>query len=131
MPVSERARHHAYTRLTETVGAAAADVIMELLPTHPTAELVTRTDFQAGIIRLQGEMAELRGEMATQRADLQSDMAELRSELRSEMAELRSELRSEMAELGTGLRGEMARLYRWGAGIAATNVAALITALVT
>ena len=114
MPVTERARHHAYTKLTETVGAEAADVIMELLPIHPTADLVTRTDFQAGIIRLQGEMAEvraeLRGEMAEVRAELRGEMADLRTELRGEMTDLRTELQGDMAELRSDLRDDMAEL---------------------
>ena len=112
MPVTERDRNTAYNKLTETIGPEVADVIMELLPLQPAAELVTRTDLQATTTRLQGEMAELRGEMA-----------ELRAELKGEMTELRAELRTEF-------RTEIGKLYRWGAGAIAANGIAVVTALV-
>ena len=41
---------------------------MELLPTSPAAELVTRTDMHAFGAELRGEMAELRGEVDTKLA---------------------------------------------------------------
>ena len=78
---------------------------MELLPTHPTDQLVTRTDMHAF-------GAELRGEMA-----------ELRAELRGEMIELRADVNDRFATA----KVETQRLIL--AGMAA-NAIAVVTALV-
>jgi predicted nucleic acid-binding Zn-ribbon protein len=103
MPVTEGDRHRADTKITETMGAEVADLLMELLPLQPATELVTRGDLMAATTRLQGEMAELR-------AELRGEMAQLKVELRGEMAELRdelSELRAEVRGAITNLRGEI------------------------
>ena len=59
---------------------------MELLPTSPASQLVTRTDMHAFGTEIRGEMAELRGEMAELRAELRGDMAELRGEIHTKLA---------------------------------------------
>ena len=45
---------------------------MELLPTSPTSQLVTRTDMHAFGTELRGEMGELRGEINTKLAKVTS-----------------------------------------------------------
>ncbi|MCP3990563.1 MAG: hypothetical protein GY724_15905 [Actinomycetia bacterium] len=129
MAVSERDRRLLFDRLEDTLGAEAADSMMELLPDMPTSQLATRDDVTATAIALRGEMAELRGEMAELRGELSGEMAELRAELRGEMASLAAELRGEMAELRADVRTEIAGLQRWGAGIVAANAVAVLAAL--
>ena len=52
---------------------------MELLPTSPASQLVTRTDMHAFGTEIRGEMAELR-------AELRGDMTELRGEIHTKLA---------------------------------------------
>jgi hypothetical protein len=117
MSVTERDRRHVFAKLEEAIGLEAANSLMELLPFHPTIELVTRADMAATSSVLRGEMSELR-------ADLQSEMSELRADLQGEMSELRGEM--------VALRGELkGKFYRWGAVVVGANTVAMITALIT
>ena len=148
MTISESDRRDLFNNLEGTLGGAAADTLMQLLPYQPADQLVTRVDMHAQTALLHGEMAELRaelrgdmaqlrtdltGDMAQLRTDLTGDMAELRTDLTGEMGELRAELRGEMGELRAEVRGEIADLkvwvQRWVSGAAAVNVVTLITAL--
>ena len=135
-------RQAVYESLEPVFGEKAALRLMDHLHFTPERELVSSSDLQANTQALQGEMAELRGELRGEMAELRGEMAELRAELRREMAGLRAELRGEMAELRAELRGEMAELrgdvakqiaglQRWAAGILAVNGVALATALLT
>ena len=53
------------------VGEDAANTIMELLPSQPHNELMTRQDAAATTAMLRGEMAELRADVSAQIAALQ------------------------------------------------------------
>ena len=52
---------------------------MELLPSTPASQLVTRDDMHANTTMLRGEMSELRGEMSELRAEVRSDFADLKA----------------------------------------------------
>ena len=109
MQLSESDRNQVYQALTDLWAPTVADLVMELLFTQPTTELVTQQDLHANTVLLRGEMAELR------------------AELKGEMAELRGEL----AELRGDFKSEIGNLYRWGAGVMMANGVAVITALLT
>lgn len=139
MALSERRRRQLHAQLDDSIGAEAADSLMELVPLYPQTDLVTRSDLLSLRSDLESDAvslrSELRGEMAELRSELRGEMAELRSDLTGEMAELRSELRGEMAELRgemTALRGELkGEFYRWGAVVVGANTIAMVTALLT
>ena len=82
MALSEKSRRDLFTGLEESIGTEPANNLMELLPTHPADQLVTRTDMHAFGTELRGEMAELRGEMA----ELRGDMAQLRADMNDRFA---------------------------------------------
>ena len=63
MSVTEQQRRLLFDRLSEAIGDEATNVMAELLPFHPSTELVTRSDLAATTTMLRGEMAELRGEL--------------------------------------------------------------------
>ena len=86
MALSEKSRRDIFTGLEEAIGTEPASNLMELLPTHPADQLVTRTDMHAFGAELRGEMAELRGEMAELRAELRGEMAELRADVNDRFA---------------------------------------------
>lgn len=108
MSVSESDRNDVYQALATVWEQSIVDLVMELLFTQPTTELVTQQDLHANTVLLRGEMAELR-------ADLKGEMAELRGEV--------SELRGE-------IKAEIGNLYRWGAGVMVANGVAVVTALI-
>ncbi len=133
MSVSESQRRLVHEKLEQSIGAQAADLMLEMLPRQTHAELVTRDDMTANTILLRGEMAQWRAQLTSEmgelRAELKSDMGELRAELRGEMGELRAELKSDMGELRADVRTEIAGLQRWLAGAVAANAIAVVTAL--
>ena len=90
MAITEQNRRDIFNGLEDAIGTEQANHLMELLPTSPASELVTRTDMHAFGTEIRGEMAELR-------AELRGEMAELRAELRGEMAELRGEINTKLA----------------------------------
>ena len=90
MAITEENRRNIFNGLEDAIGTEQANHLMELLPTSPATELVTRSDMHAFSGELRGEMAELR-------AELRGEMAELRGELRGEMAELRGEINTKLA----------------------------------
>ena len=145
MSATHADRHAVYESLEPLVGEAVANTIMDLLPSHPESELVTRTDMHATATLLRGEMSELRselrGEMAELRGDLTSEMTELRSESRGEMAELRGDLTSEMTELRGYMIGEFGlvrselstrfeRNQQWLLAVVSTNLLAILGAAI-
>lgn len=113
MSISDRQRRAIFEGLETIMGPDAADDLLTMLPNQPAAELVTRDDLNSTTIRLQGEMAELRGDMAELRAEVKTDIAVLRSEVKHDLAELR------------------VTMQRWMSGAMATNTVALVVALVT
>ena len=54
---------------------------MELLPTSPAAELVTRADMHSFGSALRAELSELRGEMRTDMTALRDEMVDLKGSL--------------------------------------------------
>ena len=86
MAITEQNRRDIFNRLEDAIGTEQANHLMELLPTSPASQLVTRTDMHAFGTEIRGEMAELRGEMAELRAELRGDMAELRGEIHTKLA---------------------------------------------
>lgn len=68
MAITEQNRRDIFNGLEDAIGTEQANHLMELLPTSPAAELVTRTDMHAFGAELRGEMAELRGEIDTKLA---------------------------------------------------------------
>ncbi len=127
MSVSEADRNMVYQAFADRLTQPVAEIVMELLFTQPTGELVTQADLHANTSLLRGEIAELR-------AELRGEMAELRAELRGEIAELRgeiAELRGEMTNLRGELKADIGNLYRWGAGVMVANGIAVVTALIT
>ena len=111
MSITEEHRRNIFNGLEEVIGTEQANHLMELLPTSPAAELVTRTDMHSFGSALR---AELRGEMA----ELRGEMAELRGEMRTDMAALRDEM--------VDLKGSLNRLVIAGM---AGNAIAVVTAL--
>jgi len=85
MSTTEQNRRDLFTGLEEAIGTTEANYLMELLPTTPSAQLVTRDDMHANTLALKGVLAE-------QRAELRGEMAELRFELKTEMAALRADM---------------------------------------
>ncbi len=78
MAITERDRRNLFNHLEQALGSEPAENLMELLPSQPADELVTRADmhtFGSGLA------AELRGEMADLRGELRSEMAQLRVDL--------------------------------------------------
>ena len=73
MAITEQNRRDIFNRLEDAIGTEQANHLMELLPTSPASQLVTRTDMHAfgTALRseLRGEMAELRGEINTKLAN--------------------------------------------------------------
>jgi len=116
MSVTDRERRHVFTKLEQVLGPEAAESMMQLLPFQSSTDLATRSDLNATTVLLQGQMAELRG-------DLTSEMAELRSDVSGEMAQIRGE----MAALRGEIKGEF---HRWVAVSAAANAIAVVTALI-
>lgn len=106
MSITEEDRRNIFNGLEDAIGTEEANHLMQLLPSSPASELVTRSDMHASTTMLRGEMSELR------------------AELRGEMVELRGDLRNEMVELKTGLNRMMV-------AVMATNAVAVVTALIT
>ena len=106
MSITEEHRRNIFNGLEDAIGTEEANHLMQLLPSSPASELVTRSDMHANTTMLRGEMSELR------------------AELRGEMSELRGDLRNEMVELKTGLNRMMV-------AVMATNAVAVVTALIT
>ena len=69
MAITEQNRRDIFNGLEGAIGTEQANHLMELLPTSPTSQLVTRTDMHAFGTELRGEMAELRGEINTKLAN--------------------------------------------------------------
>ena len=70
MAISEADRRDIFNGLEESIGTEPANKLMELLPTQPVDQLVTRADMHVSSAELRGEMAELRAEMAELRAEM-------------------------------------------------------------
>lgn len=132
--VTDRDRRDVFNSFEAAYGEDIANTIMQLLPSQPADQLVTRTDMHVFGDALR---ADIKGEMADLRGELRSEMAELRGELRSEMADLRGELRNDMADLRGELRSEMIDRFavakvetqRLIAASMAGNTIAVVTAL--
>jgi len=69
MAITEQNRRDIFNRLEDAIGTEQANHLMELLPTSPASQLVTRTDMHAFGTEIRGEMAELRGEINTRLAN--------------------------------------------------------------
>ena len=69
MAITEQNRRDIFNRLEDAIGTEQANHLMELLPTSPASQLVTRTDMHAFGTEIRGEMAELRGEIHTKLAN--------------------------------------------------------------
>ena len=123
MAITEENRRNIFNGLEDAIGTEQANHLMELLPTSPATELVTRSDMHAFGGELRGEMAELR-------AELRGEMAELRAELRGEMAELRGEMAELRGEINTKLANAHAATQRLIVAGMIGNAVAVITALV-
>jgi len=117
MSVSSSDRRNWYTNLETTIGTQATDTLMDLLPLHPSSELVTRSDVHAQTQMLRGEMAELR-------AGLKGEMVELRVELRDDMASLEARFEQRFTELRVGTQ-------RLITASMAANAIAVVTALLS
>ena len=63
MAITDKDRRDLFTAFEEWMGTNNANTAMELLPTQPADQLVTRSDMHAFGAELRGEMAELRAEM--------------------------------------------------------------------
>ena len=63
MAITDKERRDLFTAFEEWMGTDNANTAMELLPTQPADQLVTRSDLHAFGAELRGEMAELRAEM--------------------------------------------------------------------
>ena len=83
MAITEQNRRDIFNRLEDAIGTEQANHLMELLPTSPASQLVTRTDMHAFGTEIRGEMAELRDE-------LRGEMAELRGEINTKLANAHS-----------------------------------------
>ena len=83
MALTEQNRRDMFNGLEDAIGTEQANHLMELLPTSPASELVTRTDMHAFGTEIRGEMAELR-------AELRGEMAELRGEINTKLANAHS-----------------------------------------
>ena len=70
MAISEADRRDIFNGLEESIGTEPANKLMELLPTQPVDQLVTRADMHVFGGELRAETAELRGEMAELRAEM-------------------------------------------------------------
>jgi len=117
MSINEQQRRLVYDGLEEAFGDEFANSLMELLPYQPASSLVTRDDMHANTIMVRGEMAELR-------AELKGEMAELRGEFRALEARVEAKIEAGFAEVQvTTQRMFMAAL--------ATNIIAVVTALVS
>jgi hypothetical protein len=71
--VSDHDRDDLYVAVVESLGAGAADTLMELLPPVGWTDVARKSD----IAELRGEMAELRGEMAQLRAHVDGQLPKL------------------------------------------------------
>ena len=69
MAITEQNRRDIFNGLEGATGTEQANHLMELLPTSPASQLVTRTDMHAFGTELRGEMGELRGEINTKLAN--------------------------------------------------------------
>ena len=83
MAITEQNRRDIFNGLEDAIGTEQANHLMELLPTSPASQLVTRTDMHAFGTEIRGEMAELR-------AELRGEMAELRGEINTKLANAHS-----------------------------------------
>ena len=63
MAISEAHRRDIFNGLEESIGTEPANKLMELLPTQPADQLVTRADMHVFGGELRAETAELRAEM--------------------------------------------------------------------
>ena len=72
MAISEKQRRDLFNQLEEQLGTDPATTFMELLPSHPASELVTRDDMHSFGTALRSE---LKGEMAELRGDVNSRLA--------------------------------------------------------
>jgi predicted nucleic acid-binding Zn-ribbon protein len=64
---------------------------------------------------LKGDVASLRGEIASLHAELKGDIADLRAELKGDIADLRAELKGDIADVRleiAELRTEMHQMFR-------------------
>ena len=86
MAISEAHRRDIFNGLEEAIGTEPANHLMELLPTQPADELVTRTDMHAFGTQLRGEMAELRAELKSDMTELRADMTALRGDMNDRFA---------------------------------------------
>jgi len=81
MAISEAARSDLYTGLRDVLGSERAETLMSAIPLHELDEMAT-----------EGDIAELKGDIAGLRADFKRDIAELRGELKGDIAELRADV---------------------------------------
>ena len=123
MSATHADRHAVYESLEPLVGEAVANTIMDLLPSHPESELVTRTDMHATATLLRGEMSELRSE-------LRGEMTELRSDLRTEMTELRGYMIGEFGLVRSELSTRFERNQQWLLAVVSTNLLAILGAAI-
>lgn len=115
MTITERNRRHLYEGLEESLGADRAELLMQLLPTHPADELVTISYFQT--------------EMGALRSDLRGEMAELRGEMRGEIGEVRGEMGQLRADVTDQLADMKSGMNRWAAALLTSNTVAIVTVL--
>lgn len=107
-----------YDSLKHTIGEREAGALMQLVPTVPWDDLVTkedlhhalrteitgvRTDLETQITGVRADMASLRTDLETQITGIRTDMASLRADLETQISGVRTDLG---AEIG-GLRGDM------------------------
>ena len=114
MRLDEPDRRSLYDALADALGDGQADTLMNLLPTHPLADMATRDDVNSLSVAVRGEMAELRGEMALgfgavdrQLGELRGEMAETRGEIGNLSGDLRAEFSRQILTLGLLLGGMM------------------------
>ena len=74
MRLDEPARRSLYGALADALGDNQADTLMNLLPTHPLADMATRDDLQALAISVRGEMAAGFGAVDRQFAEVRAEM---------------------------------------------------------
>ena len=101
MRLDEPNRRSLYDALAEALGDAQADTLMNLLPSHPLADMATRDDLHSLGAALRGEMALGFGAVDRQLGEIRGEMSELRGEM--------SELRGEIGNLSGDLRAEFSR----------------------
>ena len=130
MSATHADRHAVYESLEPLVGEVVANTIMDLLPSRPESELVTRTDMLATATLLRGEMSELRSELRGEMADLRSELSGEMTELRGELAELRGEMIGEFGLVRSEMSTRFERNQQWLLAVVSTNLLAVLGAAI-